>query len=160
MVHCTGIVTLSIHFHFIFQIQIVQNLHVVFTMNPSGDGLRERASTSPALFNRCVLNWFGDWSNSALYQVGYELTGMCEIDQQDYVPPAAMVQCCDRLPAEICYRDAVVNSFVHIHNNVGKLNNAEARKGHRVMVITPRHFLDFIKHFVALLKEKRNVNNN
>lgn len=38
-------------------------------MNPSGDGLRERASTSPALFNRCVLNWFGDWSSSALYQV-------------------------------------------------------------------------------------------
>lgn len=47
----------------------MRNLHVVFTMNPSGEGLRERSSTSPALFNRCVLNWFGDWTNSALYQV-------------------------------------------------------------------------------------------
>lgn len=47
----------------------MRNLHIVFTMNPSGDGLRERASTSPALFNRCVLNWFGDWTDSALYQV-------------------------------------------------------------------------------------------
>lgn len=47
----------------------MRNLHVVFTMNPSGEGLQERSSTSPALFNRCVLNWFGDWTDSALYQV-------------------------------------------------------------------------------------------
>ena len=47
----------------------MKNLHVVFTMNPSTDGLKDRAATSPALFNRCVLNWFGDWSDNALYQV-------------------------------------------------------------------------------------------
>lgn len=57
-----------------FTSQVIRNLHVVFTMNPSGGGLRERAATSPALFNRCVLNWFGDWADSALYQVGDELT--------------------------------------------------------------------------------------
>ncbi len=49
--------------------QVMRNLHVVFTMNPTGDGLRQRAATSPALFNRCVLSWFGDWTNDALYQV-------------------------------------------------------------------------------------------
>ncbi|KAL3119190.1 hypothetical protein niasHT_003477 [Heterodera trifolii] len=138
-----------------FTAQIVQNLHVVFTMNPSGDGLRERASTSPALFNRCVLDWFGDWSNSALFQVGHELTSMCEIDKPDYTPPAALDHCCDRLPTEIAYRDAVINSFVHIHNIVRKTNVAESRKGHRVMAITPRHFLDMINHFVMISKEKR-----
>ncbi|KAL3119212.1 hypothetical protein niasHT_003499 [Heterodera trifolii] len=138
-----------------FTAQIVQNLHVVFTMNPSGDGLRERASTSPALFNRCVLDWFGDWSNSALFQVGHELTSMCESDKSDYTPPAALDHCCDRLPTEIAYRDAVVNSFVHIHNIVRKTNVAESRKGHRVMAITPRHFLDMINHFVMISKEKR-----
>ncbi|KAL3074127.1 hypothetical protein niasHT_033335 [Heterodera trifolii] len=125
------------------------------TMNPSGDGLRERASTSPALFNRCVLDWFGDWSNSALFQVGHELTSICEIDKSDYTPPAALDHCCNRLPTEIAYRDAVVNSFVHIHNIVRKTNVAESRKGHRVMAITHRHFLDMIKHFVMISKEKR-----
>ena len=45
-----------------FTQQVMRNLHVVFTMNPSSEGLKDRASTSPALFNRCVLNWFGDWS--------------------------------------------------------------------------------------------------
>lgn len=49
--------------------QVMRNLHVVFTMNPSSEGLKDRAATSPALFNRCVLNWFGDWSDGALYQV-------------------------------------------------------------------------------------------
>uniref|UniRef100_A0AC34GUJ2 Dynein heavy chain AAA module D4 domain-containing protein n=1 Tax=Panagrolaimus sp. ES5 TaxID=591445 RepID=A0AC34GUJ2_9BILA len=43
-----------------FKDQIIQNLHVVFTMNPSSDGLHDRAS--PALFNR--------WADSALYQGG------------------------------------------------------------------------------------------
>ena len=54
---------------YIFFIKVMKNLHVVFTMNPSTDGLKDRAATSPALFNRCVLNWFGDWSDNALYQV-------------------------------------------------------------------------------------------
>ena len=49
--------------------QVMRNLHVVFTMNPTADGLKDRAATSPALFNRCVLNWFGDWSHGALFQV-------------------------------------------------------------------------------------------
>lgn len=54
-----------------FTQQVMRNLHVVFTMNPSTDGLKDRAATSPALFNRCVLNWFGDWSDGALYQVRF-----------------------------------------------------------------------------------------
>ena len=57
-----------------FTSQVMRNLHVVFTMNPSSEGLKDRAATSPALFNRCVLNWFGDWSNGAFFQVrgGFE----------------------------------------------------------------------------------------
>lgn len=35
-----------------FTNEVMKNLHVVFTMNPSQDGLKSRASTSPALFNR------------------------------------------------------------------------------------------------------------
>ena len=35
-----------------FTTQVTTNLHVVFTMNPSSEGLKDRAATSPALFNR------------------------------------------------------------------------------------------------------------
>lgn len=37
-----------------FTSQVIRNLHVVFTMNPSSEGLKDRAATSPALFNRCA----------------------------------------------------------------------------------------------------------
>lgn len=134
---------------------MIRNLHVVFTMNPSGDGLRERASTSPALFNRCVLNWFGDWTNSAFYQVGVELTSTLDMDRTDYVPPLAMQHVCDQLPPQIFYRHGVINTFVHVHNTVRRINELEAKKGHRVTTVTPRHFLDFIQHYTNLFREKR-----
>lgn len=35
-----------------FTQKVMINLHVVFTMNPSENGLKDRAATSPALFNR------------------------------------------------------------------------------------------------------------
>ena len=57
-----------------FTQQIMRNLHMVFTMNPLSEGLKDRAAMSPALFNHYVLNWFSDWSTDALYQVGYEFT--------------------------------------------------------------------------------------
>lgn len=43
-----------------FASQVIRNLHVVFTMNPSSEGLKDRAATSPALFNR-----FGTFGNSS-----------------------------------------------------------------------------------------------
>ncbi|KAI6221986.1 Dynein heavy chain, cytoplasmic [Aphelenchoides besseyi] len=138
-----------------FTNQVIRNLHVVFTMNPSGDGLRERAATSPALFNRCVLNWFGDWDNQALYQVGVQLTSSLDMGRADYVPPASMPRCCDLLDNQIEYQHAVINSFVHIHNTVRTVNEIESKKGHQVMALTPRHFLDFINHYTKLFHEKR-----
>lgn len=38
-----------------FSSEISKNLHVVFLMNPVGQGMGSRAAASPALFNRCVL---------------------------------------------------------------------------------------------------------
>uniref|UniRef100_A0A8R1U2J5 Dynein heavy chain, cytoplasmic n=1 Tax=Onchocerca volvulus TaxID=6282 RepID=A0A8R1U2J5_ONCVO len=138
-----------------FTAQVMRNLHVVFTMNPSGEGLRERSSTSPALFNRCVLNWFGDWTDSALYQVGMELTSTLDMARPEYQAPLTLPVVCDLLPSPVQYRHAVINTFVHVHNSVRKLNENEAKRGHRVMALTPRHFLDFIKHYINVFHEKR-----
>ena len=66
-----------------FTQEIMRNLHVVFTMSPLSEGLKDRAATSPALFNHCVLNWFSDWSTDALYQVGYEFTNKVDLDKSD-----------------------------------------------------------------------------
>ena len=68
-------------------VQVMKNLHVVFTMNPSEDGLKDKAATSPALFNRCVLNWFGDWGLSALFQVGREFTLKMDLERPAWKQP-------------------------------------------------------------------------
>ena len=35
-------------------------------MNPAGADFSDRGTSSPALYNRCVIDWFGDWSLNAL----------------------------------------------------------------------------------------------
>jgi dynein heavy chain 1 len=50
-----------------FTRNVQRNLHIVFTMNPANPDYSNRAGSSPALFNRCVIDWFGDWSEEALY---------------------------------------------------------------------------------------------
>ena len=86
--------------------QVMRNLHVVFTMNPSSEGLKDRAATSPALFNRCVLNWFGDWSTGALYQVGLELTNKVDLDKSDVRYD---------LDCSEFYVCALLTMYIHVH---------------------------------------------
>ena len=50
-----------------FTKNVQRNLHVVFTMNPANPDFSNRAASSPAIFNRCVIDWFGDWSDEALH---------------------------------------------------------------------------------------------
>ena len=43
-------------------------------MNPAGPDFSDRGAYSPALYNRCVIDWFGDWPDEALWQVSKEFT--------------------------------------------------------------------------------------
>ena len=132
-----------------FTNQVLRNLHVVFTMNPAGDDLKDRAATSPALFNRCVLNWFGDWSNEALFQVGHTFTEKMDLDRPDYDTTYIEDE------ENKTQREAIVNSLVFVHNSVKKLNMARKLKDKVTMGVTPRHYLDFIKQYQKVMSEKR-----
>ncbi|XP_041430591.1 cytoplasmic dynein 1 heavy chain 1 isoform X2 [Xenopus laevis] len=138
-----------------FTSQVIRNLHVVFTMNPSSEGLKDRAATSPALFNRCVLNWFGDWSTEALYQVGKEFTSKMDLEKPNYIVPDYMPVVYDKLPQPPSHREAIVNGCVFVHQTLHQANTRLAKRGGRTMAITPRHYLDFINHYADLFNEKR-----
>uniref|UniRef100_A0A7S1KNU3 Dynein heavy chain, cytoplasmic n=1 Tax=Percolomonas cosmopolitus TaxID=63605 RepID=A0A7S1KNU3_9EUKA len=124
-----------------FVSQVQQNLHVVFTINPANSEFKDRAATSPALFNRCVVDWFGDWSQEALMQVASEYTKHMPLQT---------------LPGENedVKHQILVNTVVQMHNIVRDqsllLSKQSGRKNH----VTPRHFLDFLLHFLALHREK------
>jgi dynein heavy chain 1 len=100
----------------------MKNLHVIFTMNPPEGGLASRAATSPALFNRCVIDWFGDWSDQAFYQVGYDFTKKLDLELQDYAPPKKFPIVYSDLPLPPTYRDALANAMVFIHHSVKDTN--------------------------------------
>ena len=138
-----------------FTQQIVQNLHVVFTMNPPEDGLSSKAATSPALFNRCVLNWFGDWSDQALFQVGHELTHSVDLDRHNYAAPDTIPVAYRGLSLPPSHREAVVNSMVYIHYSLQRFNDKLLKQQGKVTFLTPRHYLDFVAQYVKLYNEKR-----
>jgi dynein heavy chain 1 len=53
------------------------------------------------------------------------------------------------------HRDAVVSSLVYVHQTIGEANIRLERRQGRHNYVTPRHYLDFIKHFVEMINEKR-----
>ncbi|KAF2754571.1 cytoplasmic dynein-like protein 1 heavy chain 1 [Pseudovirgaria hyperparasitica] len=138
-----------------FTQQIVKNLHVVFTMNPPEEGLSSKAATSPALFNRCVLNWFGDWSDQALYQVGSELTLSVDLDRANFNAPDSIPVAYRDLNLPPSHREAVVNAMVYVHHSLHHFNDRLKKQQNRSTFLTPRHFLDFVAQYVKLYNEKR-----
>ncbi|KAJ3135949.1 hypothetical protein HK100_002228 [Physocladia obscura] len=138
-----------------FTLQVMKNLHIVFTMNPPEGGLSSRAATSPALFNRCVLDWFGDWSDQALHQVGKEFTDTLDLDDTKYSAPGTFPVVYEDLPMPVTYRSAVMNAFVFVHRSLYEVNAKLSRSQGRYNHATPRHYLDFINHYVKLYGEKR-----
>ncbi|CAM1511285.1 Fc.00g087980.m01.CDS01 [Cosmosporella sp. VM-42] len=138
-----------------FTQQIVKNLHVVFTMNPPEDGLSSKAATSPALFNRCVLNWFGDWSDQALFQVGHELTQSIDLDRSNFEAPNTLPVAYRALQLPPSHRETIVNSMVYIHYSLQRYNEKLLKQQGKVTFLTPRHFLDFVTQYIRLYNEKR-----
>lgn len=51
----------------------------------------------------------------------------------------------------------VINTIVGIHSTVIELNRKLAKSAKKFNYITPRDFLDFIKHFVELYNEKKSM---
>ncbi|GAA5808073.1 hypothetical protein MFLAVUS_001455 [Mucor flavus] len=138
-----------------FNQQVMRNLHVVFTMNPPEGGLASRAATSPALFNRCVLDWFGDWPDQAFYQVGMEFTKTLDLDVPNFKPALNFPVAYRNLPHSPSHREAVVNALVYVHQSLYEINAKLSKRQGRHNYATPRHFLDFISHYVRLYNEKR-----
>lgn len=124
-----------------FTQQIINNLHFVFTMNPPESGLSSKATASPALFNRCVLNWFGDWSESTLFQVADNMLQDLDL----YLVDSSMVDS----------RIVILQCLVSIHavaSVVGEqVNKDYGKRSHN----TPGAFIEFLAQFRHLVEERR-----
>jgi dynein heavy chain 1 len=129
---------------FISNIQLF--LHVVFTMNPDSGDFKNRSATSPALFNRCTIDWFGNWSSETILQVARERTARVDV----------MFACHERFAEKDDAHTALASCIANMHTRLCTLNEGwRLRNSNRGTFITPRHLLDFIDHFHGLYQEKR-----
>lgn len=67
-----------------------------------------------------------------------------------YNPPDYLPKVYEDLPVTPTHREAVINAFVYVHQTLHQANERLAKRGGRVMAITPRHYLDFINHYVSI----------
>ncbi|PVH14652.1 uncharacterized protein CXQ87_002799 [Candidozyma duobushaemuli] len=92
-----------------FTEQVSTNLHVVFTLSDVGHGDKMQVNSSPALFNRCVLNWMGDWTRRSLEEIASVKLQDIALDSSTYEPPS------DDETADQTLRGAMISVCVSIH---------------------------------------------
>jgi dynein heavy chain 1 len=115
-------------------------------MNPANPDFANRTASSPALFNRCVIDWFGDWSMEALRQVAREFTRVVDPPENSFAK---------RGDGPEWRSEIIVDTVVFFQKSILELNRRLMKGAKRFNYITPRDFLDFIRHFVELHAEKK-----
>eukprot|EP00980_Cylindrotheca_fusiformis_P017634 scaffold5529_cov117-Cylindrotheca_fusiformis.AAC.11 len=146
---------------------VQRNLHVVFTINPSGGDWKNRSTTSPALFNRCVVDWFGTWGSKAMGEVGKEFTLRLDMGDAESIGGSwgigegeALMQRVSEVfegSIEGGLRQAVVAALVDLHVVAKETAEAAAAEPSSITrtFLSPRDYLTLIQNFVACLNKRR-----
>ena len=145
----------------IFTRRVQLNLHVVFTMNPASGDFKGRAATSPALFNRCVVDWFGTWNRDALYQVAQYFTNSLKLDSNNYLPTTMTLNKIGEamgveleMGSDVTLHDSIAAAIYHIHQGIRE-HDIHMSKGIGTHTYpSPRDYLDFIRHYITLVEKK------
>ena len=59
-----------------------ENLHIVFSMSPAGDALRNRIRMFPPLVNNTTIDWFNEWPSAALQSVAENIISPPQKDRR------------------------------------------------------------------------------
>ncbi|KAL3939676.1 MAG: hypothetical protein SGBAC_005637 [Bacillariaceae sp.] len=146
---------------------VQRNLHVVFTINPSGRDWKNRSTTSPALFNRCVVDWFGTWGSKAMGEVGKEFTLRLDMGDAESIGGSWGIGEGESLMERVAevfeganeggLRQAVVAALVDIHMITKTTAEAAAAEPSSISrtYLSPRDYLTLIQNFVTCLNKRR-----
>ena len=113
--------------------EVAKNLHVVFTICDPNDNKSSAMISSPALFNRCIINWMGDWDTNTMSQVASAIVERIPMEFTDYEMPKVNNELVSKKSYQTV-RDAVINILVRFDDNFYKGNKAYPR--------SPGYFLD------------------
>jgi dynein heavy chain 1, cytosolic len=150
-----------------FTAVVQKNLHVVFTVNPSGGDWKNRSTTSPALFNRCVVDWFGTWDTKAMAEVGKEFTMRLDMGEAEGVGGAFGIGLGEDIMKQVNdafeglpdhgLRQAVVAALVSLHKIAKSTADKSASDTSSITrtFLSPRDYLALIQNFVNCLNARR-----
>ena len=150
-----------------FTSMVQKNLHIIFTMNPCGGDWKTRSTTSPALFNRCITDWFGSWSPKAMGEVGKEFTMKLDMGDAEGAGGSWGIGDGEHLMEQVSaafdgvntggFRQAVVASLVSIHDIATVMADecAQSSSGGCRTFTSPRDYISLIHNFVSNLNKLR-----
>ncbi|RCK58006.1 Dynein heavy chain, cytoplasmic [Candida viswanathii] len=130
-----------------FAQQISQNLHVVFSISDSTESNSQSVISSPALFNRCVLSWMGDWSDKCLYEIASARIGVLPVDISNFAVPTSYSPFLRRSVSSL--RDVIVDVLGYIHRFVPDYKSTMRYER------TPNDFLNLVHVFAKLFTMKQ-----
>ena len=159
-----------------FTRRVQRNLHVVFTINPSSVRFDNRYAASPALFNRCVVQWLGTWSEKTLGQISTELISpvlgdLSHLSEEDAFmlgsnSEAGAVLLAlthsthhsdhdDEGTGTASLTECIGSAMICIHRCVKEFMETMRDKTGRAFFVSPRHFLCLIDLFVETVEKFR-----
>ena len=112
------------------------NIHVVFTMTPSGDILKKRCRNFPALLSNCVIDWFYPWPKEALKMVAKHV-----LDNDSSFVSALGSNLND-----------ISTHATNVHFIVNKFANEFSEQMKQHYQITPKIFINYLETFVKEVK--------
>jgi dynein heavy chain len=113
-----------------------KNIHVFLSLSPSHPKFLQRFRLLPALLRCCTLDWFDEWSSTALLAVSETTLGSSGICDQSLLRAAS-------------------TACVQIHCKVQETSQLFKEEFNRKYHATPADFLGLLKVFVAVLETKQ-----
>ena len=112
-----------------------KNLHVVLSFSPMSEAFRIRARRFPALVTCTSIDWFHPWPTDALLSVGRQFLHDIQLDEE--------------------VRDGIERFMPFSFEVVSDTCDEFLEHERRPVYTTPKSYLELLKPYGALLKEKR-----
>lgn len=114
--------------------QCAENLHIVLSMSPSGQTLRNYCNNFPGLVGSTTIDWMHSWPEEALYSVA----NMFLSNEKT-------------IPIPMAYRPQIVDHLVHVHQSLNRYSMRFLQYLNRAVYVTPSHYLDYLASYIKLL---------
>lgn len=116
--------------------RVRSNLHVILCMSPVGEAFRTRLRMFPSLVNCCTIDWFSEWPEDALLEVALKYLDGFDLGADSV-------------------KKSVSQMFVSVHMSVVENSARMISEIKRYNYVTPINYLELVKGYRELLKEKR-----